>query len=226
MKRLLLLALTALLFISVPVQADDPVFTLTFSGRAVSGGEPMPRGTLIEAQAGQDWIGRTTVADDEGNWTMEIDAKLLRDGICEAVFYVDGKRAGRQETKCAVDLLLEIERAGHLEVETATSEASVTVDSSSKPTAESQSSIAEEHQADSSGDPAPGASSRASDEETEPSKSGSGQAVRPAAPRTGGGGLADSVDPSGWLSIVAVLAIGSMAAMSFTIVATRHRRRH
>ena len=40
---------------------------------------------------------------------IKIDAALIQDGLCDAVFYVGGRRADRQWNRCAVDIRLEID---------------------------------------------------------------------------------------------------------------------
>ncbi|GEM_PF-6964684 len=97
-----------LLCLCATAAADEPVLTYVFSGQATRGGEPVKQGTIIEARVGGATIGATRVTDTQGNWSIEIDAGLFRSGICEAVFYIDGQQAGKQNVNCSVDLLLEV----------------------------------------------------------------------------------------------------------------------
>jgi len=106
--RLTALALAALALCLVSsVRADDPALSYVFSGKAMQGDRPVARGTNIEARVAGAVIGATTVADDAGNWSIEVDAQLFRSGICEAVFCIDGQLAGSQQINCLVELLLE-----------------------------------------------------------------------------------------------------------------------
>jgi hypothetical protein len=88
--------------------ADDPEFIYLLSGRATQGGEPVKQSTPIEARVGDTLICATTIADRDGNWTIQVNAGLLRSGICVAVFFIDGRQAGRQRTNCLVELQLEV----------------------------------------------------------------------------------------------------------------------
>ena len=90
------------------VQADEPQREFSFTGRATINGEPAPLATTIEIEVNGKLIGEGLVSGDDGKWVIQIDAELLQDGICEAVFYVNGQPADRQWNRCAVDIRLEV----------------------------------------------------------------------------------------------------------------------
>ncbi len=108
MRSVVIALVFALLCSGATALADNPEFTYVLSGRATQGGEPLKQGTPIEARVGDAVIGATTIADHDGNWTMQVNAGLLRSGICEAVFYINGQQAGRQKTNCSVELQIEV----------------------------------------------------------------------------------------------------------------------
>ena len=110
--RLLLAVASACLIVLVGaagVEAQDPQREFSFTGRATINGEPAPLGTTIEIEVNGKIIGEGEVSGSDGKWIVQIDASLLQEGICEAVFYVNGQPADRQWNRCAVDIRLEVD---------------------------------------------------------------------------------------------------------------------
>ena len=91
------------------VRSDEPKREFSFTGRAMINGEVAPENTLIEIEVNGKIIGEGLVTGDDGKWVIRIDATLIQDGVCEAVFYVNGRPADRQWNRCAVDIRLEVD---------------------------------------------------------------------------------------------------------------------
>lgn len=104
-----LFASLALALGAVSVRADESQQEFSFTGRATINGEPAPPGTVIEIAVGDKIIGVGQVSGDDGKWVIHIDAALLQEGVCDAVFYVDGRQADRQWNRCSVDIRLEVD---------------------------------------------------------------------------------------------------------------------
>ena len=196
-------------------QADDPEITYRFSGQALIGGEPAPKGTIISATVGSRLVGTTTVEGGDGRWSMEIGAWHLRTGVCEAVFHVAGEPAGKQTVNCQVDVLLEtggdgsdepadtsddlledeedVEVTGddELEVEEDEETSTITVEVTAEETVESD----EMEEAD----------------EADEMEEGAEPAVQPRVPHTGTGGVEK---PSAWPSVLGTLAVALIGLLS------------
>ena len=228
--RLTALALAALaLCLASAVRADDPVLSYIFSGKAMQGDRPVERDTIIEARVAGVVIGATTVADDEGSWSIAVDAKLFRSGICEAVFYIDGQLAGSQQINCSVELLLEAGDGGQPASraepddqgrakqgdDPPTDEDGADPQSADEPAeggaaerATSQHTLPDAEGADETLDPSSAADStpKAADELGEAEDgleddalAGAQPRTAPGTPETGSGGLADSPPWTAWL---------------------------
>ena len=236
--RLTALALAmAALCLAATVRADDPVLSYVFSGRAMQGERPVERGTIIEARVAGVTIGATTVADDAGSWSIEVDATLFRSGICEAVFYIDGQRTGSQKINCSVELLLEAGdqsapdgegRADQVD-DPSTDEDGEDPQSADEPAEDGEAERAttqhtspdpggadETVDASSADDSTPQAADEpdeAEDAREDDAPAGAQPRTAPRAPETGSGGLADSTPWTAWLvaacPVVALLVLWS-----------------
>ena len=238
-----------LLCLCATAAADEPVLTYVFSGQATRGGEPVKQGTIIEARVGNAAIGATRVTDEQGNWSIEIDAGLFRSGICEAVFYIDGQQAGKQNVNCSVDLLLEV----GAEDATPVGPSATTGD---KPTGGEPDGEAEPNEPDSETEPSdtedqpvdtdpvletdtetededqtvdvvdhqddaenPDDELTADDEPKEDETASTTTALRPNVPGTGSGGMAESPPWTAW----GVLAIPLASIVGWLLWRTRNR---
>ena len=104
---LIAFALSSLLALG-GVQAEDPQREFRFEGRAVIDTEPAAKGTLVQIRVGDAVIASSQVQDDEGRWSLNVSAELLAKGVCDAIFYVGGRRAERQWNRCTVNIVLEV----------------------------------------------------------------------------------------------------------------------
>ena len=171
------------------VRSDEPKREFSFTGRAMINGEVAPENTLIEIEVNGKIIGQGLVTGDDGKWVIKIDATLIQDGVCEAVFYVNGRPADRQWNRCAVDIRLEIDP--------------VEADDPSNP--DSSDEISDTEGSDDPQDPDDPPTESTSDE------SGDSPAqVQPRAPRTGTGGVQvddGEASPLRTAALVAYLAL-------------------
>lgn len=208
--RLLLAAMAACLvmaFGAASVEAHQPQREFSFTGRATINGEPAPRGTTIEIEVNGKIIGEGQVSGDDGKWIVQIDAALIQEGVCEAVFYVNGQPADRQWNRCAVDIRLEV--GSEVADEAVTQDAPEVQVDPDEPD-ESDSSDEMEEQED--------APTEASADEPDDA----GPKVQPRSPRTGTGGLTPEERPTSW-PVAAFVALGALALSSFTVVLVRRR---
>lgn len=204
-------------------QAEDPEITYRFSGQALIGGEPAPKGTIISATVGDELVGTTTVNDSEGRWSMEINAWHLRNGVCEAVFLVAGKPAGKQTVNCQVDVLLET-GSGAAEAPTPTSR-DPGDDQDNDDGGEVESTVEDDDDTPTitvevtAQETAENNETEESDEATE----GAETVVQPRTPRTGTGGIDRS---SPWPAVLGTLAVALLGILSLIkpIRSTRQRR--
>ena len=104
---LVVFALSSLLALG-EVQAEDPRREFRFEGRAVIDGEPVAKGTPVQIRVAGAVIASSQVQDDEGHWSLDVNAELLAKGVCDAIFYVGGHRAERQWNRCTVNIVLEV----------------------------------------------------------------------------------------------------------------------
>ncbi len=104
---LIAFALSSLLALG-GVQAEDPQREFRFEGRAVIDGEPAAKGTPVQIRVADAVIASSQVQDDEGRWSLNVNAELLAKGVCDATFYVGGRRAERQWNRCTVNIVLEV----------------------------------------------------------------------------------------------------------------------
>ncbi len=91
------------------LSAQEPVREYHFEGRAEVDGAPAPQGTLVQIQVADAVIASGRVSDEQGGWTLRVNAALLEQGVCDAIFYVGGERAQRQWNRCTVNIVLEVE---------------------------------------------------------------------------------------------------------------------
>ncbi len=91
------------------LSAQEPVREYHFEGRAEVDGAPAPQGTLVQIQVADAVIASGRVSDKQGGWTLRVNAALLEQGVCDAIFYVGGERAQRQWNRCTVNIVLEVE---------------------------------------------------------------------------------------------------------------------
>ncbi len=208
--RLLLAMMAACLVIAfgaASVEANQPQREFSFTGRATINGEAAPRGTTIEIEVNGKIIGEGEVSGEDGKWIVQIDAALIQEGVCEAVFYVNGQPADRQWNRCAVDIRLEVGPEGADEAESQDAP-EVQVDPDEPDEAESADELEEREE--------PTSESAADDPDAATTK------VQPRSPRTGTGGLTPAERETSW-PVAAFLALGALALSSLAVVLVRRR---
>lgn len=205
--RLVLAATAACLILvlgATNAQAQQPEREFSFTGRATINGEPAPLGTTIEIEVNGKIIGEGAVSGDNGKWIIQIDAALIQEGVCEAVFYVNGHPADRQWNRCAVDIRLEVGSA-------------VTDEAESGDAPEVQVEPDELDEAESAEEPEEPATESAADD-----PDASTPKVQPRSPRTGTGGLTPEERDNSWPA-AAFIALGAVALASFAVAMVRRR---
>lgn len=208
--RLLLAVMAACLMLvlgAASVEAQEPQREFSFTGRATINGEPAPLGTTIEIEVNGKIIGGGEVSGDNGKWVVQIDAALIQEGVCEAVFYVNGQPADRQWNRCAVDIRLEVgpEVGDDAETEDAP-QVQVDPDEPDQSGRPDELEEAEEPPTEASAD----------------DPDDSAPKVQPRSPRTGTGGLTAEERQTSW-PVAAFVALGALALASFTVVLVRRR---
>ena len=210
------------LFAAMSVQADEPQREFSFTGRATINGEAAPLGTTIEIEVNGKIIGQGQVSGNDGKWIVQIDADLLQEGICEAVFYVNGQPADRQWNRCAVDI--------RLEVDPEVADDPVNQDDPEKQDdpedrddSEDQDDPEEQDDPDDSDDPDhPEELDNPPDESTPDDADDSARMVQPRSPGTGTGGLASEERQTDW-GVAAFVVVG-LAALVLSAVVMVSRR--
>ncbi len=81
-----------------------------FEGRANVDGAPAPKGTVVEIRVNGEAVATSQVTDEQGTWAIVVDANVLKQGVCDATFYVGGKQAERQWNRCTVSIVLEVSK--------------------------------------------------------------------------------------------------------------------
>lgn len=230
MIRQLAIALVAfvLVFAVEAVQADEPEREFSFTGRATINGEPAPLGTSISIEVNGKIIGQGQVSGSDGKWIVQIDAGLLQEGICEAVFYVNGEPADRQWNRCAVDIRLEVDPQVAEDPESQTDPESQ-ADPENQADPEQQSDP--ENQVDPEDPDGPDDPEELDDPPTESTQDDPDDAapmVQPRSPGTGTGGLAPDNSQANWplaaFAVVGVLALGLSAMAMVSRRSTWSRR--
>jgi len=208
--RLLFAATAACLILMFGVtsaQAQQPEREFSFTGRATINGESAPLGTTIQIEVNGKIIGEGEVSGDNGKWIIQIDAALIQEGVCEAVFYVNGQPADRQWNRCAVDIRLEV---GSAVADEAESQDAPEVQVDPDEPEESESAEELEESGETSNEPA------ADDPDASTPK------VQPRPPRTGTGGLTPQERETSW-PVAAFIALGAVALASFAVAMVRRR---
>ena len=208
------LAFLVLVFGAATVRSDDPEREFSFSGNAVIDGEPAPAGTLIEIEVEGKKIGSGYVSGSDGKWVIAVDATLLKDGICEADFYVNGTQASRQWNRCTVDIQLESNPAESTD-STDPAESDPSPDQS-----EPEDSDDELEELDEPEEPLDESTSDIPDvsEQTDDST----ELVQPGSPSTGSGGLLPDEHDGQWTA-GAFIVIGWLALTSIILLIVNRR---
>ena len=92
------------------VVGQEPTREYRFEGRANVDGAPAPKGTIVEIRVEGQTIAQSLVTDEQGTWAIQVDANVLKQGVCDATFFVGGKQAERQWNRCTVSIVLEVSK--------------------------------------------------------------------------------------------------------------------
>ncbi len=220
-SAVVLTALLVVLAAGVSVTAqDNPIHRFfAFSGDITIDGEPLQPGAEIVAVQDGNEIGRATV-NPAGAWIMDIDAALLDGGPCDVTFIIEGLQTDQDWDTCSLRVRLTL---------------------FSPPGATDSGSERENSQGGSGGGSAPGGENEqhadgavaADPNDTDPndtlrdgdeadSQSSQGQQiVRPAAPRTGTGGVLASEASTNWPRAAAITALLTLAIASVALLMSR-----
>ena len=105
-----LLALMAFAGESSVANGQEPTREYRFEGRANIDGAPAAKGTVVEIRVNDKAIATSSISDEQGSWVIQVNASLLEQGVCDAIFYVGGKRAERQWNRCTVSIVIEVSK--------------------------------------------------------------------------------------------------------------------
>ena len=216
--------LTALLVVlaggvSVTAQ-DNPIHRFfSFSGDITIDGEPLLPGAEIVAVQDGNEIGRATV-NPAGAWIMDIDAALLDGGPCDVTFIIEGLQTDQDWDTCSLRVRLTL-----FSPPGSTDSGSGRETSPGRSGGGSASGGENEQHADGAvaadpNDTDPNDTLGDSDEGDSQSSQGQ-QIVRPAAPRTGTGGVLASEGSTNWPRAAAITALLTLAIASVALLMSR-----
>ena len=215
-SAVVLTALLVVLAAGVSVSAqDNPIHRFfSFSGDITIDGEPLLPGAEIVAVQDGNEIGRATV-NPAGAWIMDIDAALLDGGPCDVTFIIEGLQTDQDWDTCSLRVRL-----------TLFSPPGATDSGSGRETSPGRSgggsASGGENEQHTDGAVAADPNDTLGDGDEGDSQSSQGQQiVRPAAPRTGTGGVLDSEGSTNWPRAAAITALLTLAIASVALLMSR-----
>ncbi len=214
-SAVVLTALLVVLAAGVSVTAqDNPIHRFFgFSGDVTIDGEPLqPGAEIVAAQDGNE-IGRATV-NPAGAWIMDIDAALLDGGPCDVTFIIEGLQTDQDWDTCSLRVRLTLFSPPGSTASDNSSGGSG--GGSATNTGDSSTPANPAKSADDGAD----ADDSIGDEE-DPQSSQGQQIVRPAAPRTGTGGVLGSEASTNWPRAAAITALLTLAIASVALLMSR-----
>lgn len=182
-------------------QASDPGFRFFgFRGDVTIDGEAVAPGTEIVAMVGDEEVGRTKV-NQSGAWILDVSKSDLDEDSCGVTFIVDGLRAP-EEWDCS-NLRLRLALFSNGEQRDST----VQVDAQAGEAEDDAPESSGQGDADEADSTAAGAEQASSDDDSDGTAQQERQIVRPAAPRTGTGGVLNDDESTNWPRAAAITAL-------------------
>ncbi|MDE2966881.1 MAG: hypothetical protein OXS30_05260 [Chloroflexota bacterium] len=183
-------------------QSDPTHRFFGFYGDVTIDDNPLEPGALIVATIGEEEIGRATV-NQAGAWILDVDPSHFEAGSCSLTFVVDGLRSDQEWDTCPLRVRLALYSDGQ-ERESSGSPDAV-ADSGEQDDPASNESAIQADQAAAEGEEPSG--DQMADDEAADSEEQEREIVRPAAPRTGTGGLFATEDSTNWPRAAAITAL-------------------
>ncbi len=220
-SAVVLTALLVVLAAGVSVTAqDNPIHRFFgFSGDITIDGEPLQPGNEIVAVQDGAEIGRATV-NPAGAWIMDVDAALLDGGPCDVTFIIAGLQTDQDWDTCSLRVRLTLfSPPGSTASESRSDNSSGGSGGSSAGNARDSSTPG--NPAERAADGADADGSIEDGDEADPQSSQGQQIVRPAAPRTGSGGVLGSEGSTNWPRAAAITALLTLAVASVALLMSR-----
>ena len=203
--------------VSVTAQ-DNPVHRFFgFSVDITVDGEPLRPGDEIVALKDGNEIGRAAV-NPAGAWIMDVDATLFNGGPCNVTFIIEGLQTDQEWDTCPLRVRLTLFSPPG---STASGSGSDSNSNSAVGGANKPGSSTSANETEQAADGAAAGDSIEEDDEAEAQSSQARQIVRPAAPRTGIGGILDSEEAANWPRAAAITALLTLTVALVALLISR-----
>jgi hypothetical protein len=182
-------------------QASDPVFRFFgFKGDVTIDGEPLAPGTEIVAIVNDEEVGRATV-NQSGAWILDVSRSDLDEASCGVTFVVDGLSAPEKWDCSNLRLRLALFSDGEQR------DSAELIDEQAGEGEQDATKSGEEGDANDATGAASDAELTSSDDDSDETAQQEQGIVRPAAPRTGTGGVLDADESTNWPRAAAITAL-------------------
>ncbi len=182
-------------------QASDPVFRFFgFKGDVTIDGEPVAPGTEIVAIVNDEEVGRSTV-NQSGAWILDVSRSDIDEASCGVTFVVDGLSAPEKWDCSNLRLRLALFSDGEQRDSTKQADAQAVEAEGDVPESSGR------DDADGATSPVATAEQASSDDDSDETAQQAQSIVRPAAPRTGTGGVLDADESTNWPRAAAITAL-------------------